>query len=191
MILYFGSLRIHPLRPYTNSIAEHPSLPGYPGDGGADFTLGLRVPDAFGKYFHPNELGHETNTAWAIPTIIDTRAEVLGLGSPSCALEDQFKCWETEGCKGYANAARMNENYKDFCKCVKVPENTVGWRADTPYHEGTLDVHSSLLQLSSKASDFNKDECMESFDRLINGCDEDDPNNPTNWKFRGQYVRGE
>lgn len=168
-----------------------PASPGCPGDGGPDFTLGLGVPDAFGKYFHPNELGHETITAWAIQTMIDTRAEVLGLGGPSCAAEDRFKCWQTDGRKGYANAARMNENYKDFCNNVKVPDNTVGWKAETPYHEGTPDEHSFLLQLSSKASDFNKDECMESFDRLINGCDGNDPNNPMNWKFGGQYVRGE
>ena len=168
-----------------------PAPPGCPGDGGFDFTLGLGIPDAFGKYFHPNELGHETITAWAIQTMIDTRAEVLGLGGPSCAVEDRFKCWLTDGRKGYANAARMNENYKDFCNNVKVPDHTVGWKAETPYHEGTPDEHSFLLQLSSKANDFDKDECMDSFDRLINGCDGNDPNNPMNWKFGGQYVRGE
>lgn len=168
-----------------------PAPPGCPGDDGPDFTLGLGVPDAFGKYFHPNELGHETITAFAIQTMIDTRAEVLGLGGPSCAVSDEFKCWQTDGRKGYANADRMNENYKDFCDQVKTPDNTVGWKSEVPYHVGTPDEHSFLLRLSSKDSSFNKDECLQSFDRLINGCDGNDPNNPMNWKFGGRYVRGE
>ncbi|KAL8808102.1 MAG: hypothetical protein Q9200_004418 [Gallowayella weberi] len=169
-----------------------PAPPGCPGDGKTGYTLGLLgLPDAFGKFFHPNELGHETITAFAIETMISTRAEVLGLGGPSCAIDDEFKCWQKDGRKGYANGARMNENYKDFCDKVKQPDNTVGWKSEVPYHEGTPDEHSFLLQLSSAASEFDKDQCLESFDRLINGCDGNDENNPMNWKFGGRYVRGE
>ena len=56
------------------------------------FTLGLRVPDASGRYFHLNELGHEIITTWVIRRMIDTRAEVLGLGGPSGAAEDRSEC---------------------------------------------------------------------------------------------------
>ncbi|KAL8730078.1 MAG: hypothetical protein Q9166_004277 [cf. Caloplaca sp. 2 TL-2023] len=183
--------------PYPPAEALHkldsraPAPPNCPGDGGFDWTLGLGLPDTFGKFFHPNELGHETITAWAIETMIDARAEVLGLGGPSCAIDDEFKCWQKDGRKGYANAARMNKNYKDFCGQIKQPANTVGWKSEVTYHEGTPDEHSFLLRLSSKASDFDKDECLESFDRIINGCDGNDPNNPMNWKFGGRYIRGE
>lgn len=168
-----------------------PAPPNCPGDGGFDFTLGLGLPDSFGKFFHPNELGHETITAFAVETMINVRAEVLGLGGPSCSISDEFKCWQTDGRKGYANAARMNENAKKFCDQVQAPANTVGWKNEVSYHEGTPDEHSFLLQLSNVASDFNKDECLESFDRLVNGCDGNDPENPMNWKFGGRYVRGE
>ena len=58
-----------------------------------------------------------------------------------------------------------------------------------PYHVGTPDEHSFLL--SSKASSFNKDKRLQSFERLINGCDGGDPKNPMNWKLGGRYVRGE
>ncbi|KAI4250606.1 MAG: hypothetical protein L6R40_000206 [Gallowayella cf. fulva] len=152
-----------------------PAPPGCPGDGGFDFTFGLGLPDSFGKFFHPNELGHETITAFALETMIGMRAEVLGLGGPSCAINDG-----PLGAKGYANAARMNENFKDFCDKVKTHANTVGWKSEVSYHEGTPDEHSFLLQLSSEASRFDKDECLQSFDRLINGCDGDDAKNPMN-----------
>lgn len=168
-----------------------PAPPNCPGDGGPLSILGLGLPDSFGKFFHPNEIGHETITAFAIETMINTRAEVLGLDSPSCAIDDEFKCWQKDGRKGYANSARMNENYKDFCDQVDPPENTVGWKSDKSYHPGTPDEHSFHLELSSEASTFDKDECLESFDRIINGCDGNDPENPMNWKFGGRYVRGE
>lgn len=74
----------------------------------------------------------------------------------------------------------MNENFKDFCDKVKTHANTVGWKSEVSYHEGTPDEHSFLLQLSSEASRFDKDECLQSFDRLINGCDGDDAKNPMN-----------
>lgn len=169
-----------------------PAPPGCPGDTGIISKLNLGTPDAWGKFFHPNELGHETIAAFAIQTMIDTRAKVLGIDNPSCAIADEFKCWQTDGRKGYANGDRMNENYKDFCDKVKPPADTVGWKSDVPpYHEGTPDEHSFSLQLTSDASRFDKDECLESFDRIINGCDGNDPENPMNWKFGGRYVRGE
>ncbi|KAL8911338.1 MAG: hypothetical protein Q9171_003465 [Xanthocarpia ochracea] len=169
-----------------------PSPPGCPGDTGLLSKFNLGLLDALGKFFHPNELGHETITAFAIQTMIDTRAKVLGIDNPSCAIADEFKCWQTDGRRGYANAERMNENYKDFCNKVTAPADTVGWTSDIPpYHEGTPDEHSFIVELTNAASLFDKDECLESFDRIINGCDGSDPENLMNWKFGGRYVRGE
>ena len=53
-----------------------PSPPGCPGDGNFDATLGLGLPDTFGKNFHPNELGHITIASFATETLMDLRAEV-------------------------------------------------------------------------------------------------------------------
>ena len=158
-----------------------------------DFTLGLGVPDASGNYFHPNELGHKTITTYAIQLMIDTRAEVLGLGGPSRAPGDGSKCWQIDVRKGYANVARMTKNFNDSCNNVQVPDKRVGWKAETPYNEGKLDDQSFLPQLLSKAETVisTKTNALKSLDRLSNGCDGKDRNNPTNRKFVGQYLRGD
>ncbi len=74
---------------------------------------------------------------------------------------------------------------------MKAPPNTVGWKSEVSYDQGTPNEHSFLLQLSSEASTFNINECMDSLSRIINGCDGNDPSNPMDWKFGGQYVKGE
>ncbi|KAL8930236.1 MAG: hypothetical protein Q9208_000853 [Pyrenodesmia sp. 3 TL-2023] len=169
-----------------------PAPPGCPGDTGILSKFNLGLPDAFGKFFHPNELGHQTIASFAVQTVIDTRAKVLGIDNPSCTVSDEFKCWQEDGRRGYANAARMNENYKDFCNKVQAPADTVGWKSNIPpYHPGTPDEHSFSVELTSAASQFDKNECLESFDRIVNGCDGNDPENPMGWKFGGRYVRGE
>lgn len=168
------------------------SPPNCPGDSDwIDPTLGLGLPDSFGKLFHPNEQGHRTLASFALAKAIDLRAQVLGLGSQSCAIADEFKCWQKEGRRGYATADKLNENYKDFCDDVKQPANTVGWRWEKTYFKDTPDEHSFLLQLGDGTADFAKEECLESFERIINGCDGNDPENPLNWKFGGRWRRGE
>lgn len=109
----------------------------------------------------------------------------------SCDINDEFKCWQKEGRKGYTSPDQLNVNYKNFCDQVKAPDNTVGWKSEVSYAKDTPDKHSFLLQLSSNAGAFNKDECLESFDRIINGCDGNNDQNPMDWKFGGRYVRGE
>lgn len=170
-----------------------PSPPGCPGDGGFDWTFGWGLPDRWLKYFHPNEPGHETISAFALETLVGLRSEVIGKSNPYCSIpKDKFTCWQKTGRRAYANPDRMNENYKDFCNTqVKPPSNTVGWKAEKTYHEGTPDEHSFLLQLSDQAGAFSKDDCLEHFSNIINGCDGNDPNNPMNWKFGGQKVKGE
>lgn len=172
--------------------ARAPSPPDCPGDGSFDPTLGMGLPDTFGKQFHPNELGHVTIASFAAETVMDLRAEILGVTAPSCEVTEVFKCWQKDGRKAYASGDRMNENYKDFCSnFVKQPSNTKGWKATNPYHEGTPDEHSFTVQLSDNVADFNEDECLDSMERIINSCDGNDPSNPMDWKFGGQYVRGE
>lgn len=167
-----------------------PSPPGCPGDGGFDWTFGYGLPDAWLKHFHPNQIGHETVAAFALEGVVALRGEVLGVSNPYCSLpQTEFTCWQKTGRKGYANADRMNENYKDFCNnYVKQPSNTIGWKAEKTYHEGTPDEHSFLLQLSQDTGDWDKADCLKSFDNIINSCDGNDPNNPMNWKFGGRSV---
>ncbi|KAL7622473.1 hypothetical protein AAE478_007979 [Parahypoxylon ruwenzoriense] len=171
--------------------AQAPSPPGCPGDGGTDYTGGLGSPDKYGKNFHPNELGHLTIASFAMDTLVDLRAQVLGKDS-SKACADEFKCYQEEGRKAYASPDQLNKNYKDFCSnYVQPPEHQVGWKAEKTYHKGTPDEHTLRVQLSEEVADFNENECLDSMDRIINGCDGNDPKNPMNWKFGGRWVRGE
>lgn len=169
-----------------------PVPPDCPGDGNFDWTFGLGLPDSTGKNFHPNEQGHVTIASFAIETMIDLRAKVLGIDAPTCKRQDAFTCYQTQGKKAYASGDRMNLDYKDFCNnFVKQPEHTVGWHADHTYNKDTPDEYTIKIQLSDKVADFNKDECLDSFNRIVNGCDGNDPGNPMDWKFGGEYVRGE
>lgn len=167
-----------------------PAPPSCPGDGDLDVTLGLGLPDTFGKLFHPNELGHKSIASFAISTAMDIRAEVLGVTAPACQKTDNFNCYQKQGRKAYAGVDRMNENYKDFCDSVEAPENEQGWHFTKKYHEGTPDEHDMTVSLG-KVKDFNKEECLDSMSRIINGCDGNDDKNPMNWKFGGKWVRGE
>ncbi|KAK2760014.1 hypothetical protein FQN54_002750 [Arachnomyces sp. PD_36] len=169
-----------------------PSPPNCPGDADwIDPTLGLGLPDSFGKLFHPNELGHRTIASFAIDKTIDLRAKVLGIESETCEITDEFKCWQAEGRREYVTQDIINKSFKDFCDDVEQPEHTVGWKWEKSYWQDTPDHHSIQLQLSEFASDFNKEECLESLDRIVNGCDGNDPDNPMNWKFGGRWRRGE
>lgn len=50
------------------------------------------------------------------------------------------------------------------------------------------------VQLEASAANTGTDairaECLESFDRIINSCDGNDPANPMDWKFGGTWTRG-
>lgn len=168
-----------------------PAPPACPGDDDwLDPTLGLGLPDSFGKLFHPNELGHETIASFALAKGIDLRAKVLGQDSETCAVTDEFKCWQKEGRKGYATADKMNENIEKFCgKDINAPSHELGWRRDHTYFKGTPDEHTFVLQLGEQVGDFYKENCVESFKRIVNGCDGNDPENPLNWKFGGRWRR--
>ena len=79
-----------------------------------DLNLSLGVTDAIGKYFHPNKLSDETITAWAIQTLIDTRAEVLGLGGPSRATENRSNA-------GRITAAKATPTRRGSARTTKIP----------------------------------------------------------------------
>ncbi|KAK9414533.1 putative SGNH hydrolase-type esterase domain-containing protein [Seiridium unicorne] len=170
-----------------------PSPPNCPGDSS---YISVPVPDNVGKNFHPNELGHVTIASFAAAELMDVRAKVLGVDSPECKPVDKFTCWQTTGRRAYASPDRMNENYKSFCnKDMQLTlRGEVGWIGSATYHKGTPDEHVFAVQLeaseSLKGSDAIRAECLESFDRLINSCDGNDAANPMDWKFGGQWTRG-
>ncbi|OIW22887.1 SGNH hydrolase [Coniochaeta ligniaria NRRL 30616] len=170
-----------------------PSPPNCPGDDSPDPTLGIGLPDKVASNFHPNERGHENMAAFALENLVWLRAKELNVQDPICQVTDAFTCWQASGKKAFANGDRMNENYKDFCDAVDKdhPTNTLNWSRRKTYHAGTQDEHEMYIQLSNDASAWDKNQCLDSFSRIINGCDGNDPNNPLDFKFGGSYVRGD
>lgn len=71
----------------------------------------------------------------------------------------------------------------------------VAWVGCSIYHKGTQDVHVFAVELGEDAVETGTDsmraECLESMDRVINSCDGKDPDNLMDWKFGGQWVRGD
>ncbi|KAL2068494.1 hypothetical protein VTL71DRAFT_14831 [Oculimacula yallundae] len=183
--------------PNPRAVARHnldkraPIPPNCPGDGSVPL-FGFGLPDRWGRFFHPNEAGHETIASFAMDAIVETRAKVLGVSNPTCTkAKDEFKCWQSDGRKAYVTAAVLDENYKDFCGKVKVPELSSGWDYEWTYAEGTPDQHKMSIKLGDGASEYSKDECLAAMKRIIHSCDGSDPENPMNWKFGGRRIIGE
>lgn len=173
-----------------------PAPPSCPGDE-PDVDVqppSVGLPNSVAKNFHPNELGHYTIASWALQTVVDARAEVLGVSAPECpapAAIDKFTCWQGTGSQSYATNDELNKNYVDFCDAVTRPTGKMGWSFTKTYNKGTPDETEFLISLSDTSTLFDKTECVESMGRIINGCDGNDPKNPMDWKFGGEWVRGD
>ncbi|RAH65918.1 SGNH/GDSL hydrolase family protein [Aspergillus aculeatinus CBS 121060] len=167
-----------------------PSPPNCPADSG---SINVGLPDGWGKFFHPNEFGHKTIASFVLSEIVAQRAVIMQAANPMCQAADNiFKCWQPEGRKDYASADLMNANYKTFCKEFQPPTSSHEreWSSERWFNEQTPDTHWFRLTLRNGAK-FDEHQCLESFDRVINSCDGNDPeHNPMNWKFGGRWVRG-
>ena len=121
--------------------------------------------------------------------LMDLRSVAIGVDSPACELKDEFTCHSRGNNRRYVSADRANKHYKDFCKFVQdnKPSNEVDWSRDKTYDSGTPEEHEFSVSLSNGAADFDRVECEDSFNKLINSCDKD--NNPMKWKQGGKYVR--
>ncbi|KAF7593686.1 hypothetical protein BBP40_011096 [Aspergillus hancockii] len=191
----FKSILYHSVNPAAAALhalyPRAPAPPGCPADsGGVDVFLGLGLPDRWGKFFHPNEIGHVTIASFVAEAIIAQRAQILGTDNPLCRKSDSFKCWSSDGRNKYVMADLLEKNYKTYCNEVKTPPDRHNWQDERVFHLGTPEAHRFSVSLSKGASKFNKEECLDSFRRIIHGCDVDKEENPLNWKFGGQYTRG-
>lgn len=72
--------------------------------------------------------------------------------------------------------------------CAHRPIPLVGKKENIPL--GTPEEVEFSVKLSNGASEFDEDDCREAMERIIDSCDGDDPNNPMNWKFGGEWQRG-
>ncbi|KAF5252514.1 hypothetical protein FANTH_2408 [Fusarium anthophilum] len=163
-----------------------PKPPGCPSDESRDWTMGLGLPNDIAENFHPNENGHLTMASFAVAEAMDLRSLVLGIDPPSCEVKDQFKCWSDDNWKIYASADRLDKHYEDFCKNVEQPDHEKGWNYYKVYDEDTPDEHEFRISLSNDVADYDVNQCIDSFKKLIHNCD---TNRRLNWKTGGKYVR--
>ncbi|OBT82754.1 hypothetical protein VE02_09111 [Pseudogymnoascus sp. 03VT05] len=91
----------------------------------------------------------------------------------------------------YAGGSRLNDNYEDFCDAVTRPTGENGWSYKKSYDEDTPDETESRISLADTSTNFDQNECKESLSRIINGCDGNDDKNPMDWKFGGEWMRGD
>ncbi|KAI9041495.1 SGNH hydrolase [Aspergillus affinis] len=158
-------------------------------------SWGFGLPDGIGKLFHPNELGHATIASFAMQELINARSEELGTYNPRCENFNKFECNKKgdEWSNYYANVDSAVQARNTFCK----GELPLTWKEVAPgrykhrrtYFRDTPDeVHFEVI---SRYTSFNRDECHDSFDRIIHSCDGLDPENPLNFKYGGRWNRGE
>jgi hypothetical protein len=163
-----------------------PKPPGCPSDKSRDWTMGLGLPNDIAENFHPNENGHVTMASFAMAEAMDLRSLVLGIDAPSCEVKDEFKCWSDDNWKIYSSADRLDEHYEDFCKNIEQPEHEKGWDYYKVYDEDTPDEHEFKISLGDDVADYDVNQCIDSFKKLIHNCD---TNRRLNWKTGGKYVR--
>lgn len=163
-----------------------PKPPGCPSDESRDWTMGLGLPNDIAENFHPNENGHLTMAIFAMAEAMDLRSLVLGIDPLSCEVKDQFKCWSDDNWKIYASADRLDKHYEDFCKNIEQPDHEKGWDYYKVYDEDTPDEHEFRISLSEDVADYDVNQCIDSFKKLIHNCD---TNRRLNWKTGGKYVR--
>ncbi|KAH7040900.1 SGNH hydrolase-type esterase domain-containing protein [Microdochium trichocladiopsis] len=168
---------------------DAPSPPGCPGDG--TIASKLSLPDVWAKWFHPNEKGHMTMASFAMDAIVKGRAEVLGQGETCNIRKDEFKCWSADGSRGYVHPKVMDGNFRDFCSTLDAPKNEINWKRSKTYQTGTPDEATVSLELDNGVGSFDKELCLNSFNKIVNGCDEKTADNPMIWKSGGKWVRGD
>ncbi|KAB8232266.1 SGNH hydrolase-type esterase domain-containing protein [Aspergillus alliaceus] len=171
--------------PYDRCMADH--------DNKRDWGFGL--PDRWGKFFHPNEKGHVTIASFVLNEIVSARASLLAVDNPICneGELDYFRCRVTgrKSLRHYAQVGLVDGTYKTYCDEVKPPENVANWHDERVFYEGTPEEHKYSIKLKNGAKHFSKQECINSFLRIVHGCDIYRDDNPLSLKHGGTWRKGD
>lgn len=159
-----------------------PFPPHCPGDD--SWTYGLGLPDRWGKWFHPNELGHRTIASFVLEAIFAERAEILGVANEACSKKNQLDCYDHEvtGSR-YVAADTMDRTYKEYCEDVILRGNS----DERVFYDNTPDGHRYHIFRSDSSSEFSVENCKSAFKKLVHGCWS---GSPMNWKMGGSYTEG-
>ncbi|KKK22529.1 hypothetical protein P175DRAFT_0500860 [Aspergillus ochraceoroseus IBT 24754] len=186
-----AALILHDLDPRDPSPGPSPAQ--CPGDSRSDRTFGYGLPDRWGKFFHPNELGHQTMASFVLEAVIAERAALLGASHPICERTDEFRCWTGDDAnKRYVHPDVLLQTYVEYCKQVRPPESGFrDWTDERTFYEDTPDAHKFRISLAGGANRYVEEECLDAFRTIIGSCS---PlrywENPMNFKLGGRYVKG-
>lgn len=150
------------------------------------------LPDGIGKIFHPTNLGHEAVASYVTWAIANAQAEKMHTTTPACNIVDELTCHQGSGSKSYASAYSLYMHTADFCKDA-VPDLNAqesGSLFSNEYNKDTLDDVVFTVTKDAGAVDLTEQACNLAVNRILDGCDGNDDNNPMNWKFGGSYING-
>lgn len=150
------------------------------------------LPDSLGKIFHPTNLGHESIASYVTWTIGKAIAKREGVTSPACQIVDEITCHSSKGSKGYASAYSLYAHTEEFCKDA-VPDlngRETGTLFSKRYNKNTLDDVVFTVTKDAGAADLDSKTCNTAVNRILDGCDGNNDENPMNWKSGGTYANG-
>lgn len=150
------------------------------------------LPDGIGKIFHPTNLGHEAIFSYVTWAIANAQAVKEHTTTPACNIVDELSCHQDSGSKKYASAYALYSHTVDFCKDAvpDVNNKESGTIYTQEYNKDTLDDVVFTITKDSGAVDLDEKSCNLAVNRILDGCDGNDDNNPMNWKFGGRYING-
>ncbi|KAL4890674.1 SGNH hydrolase-type esterase domain-containing protein [Aspergillus ambiguus] len=190
----YNSILYKSVNPFAEALARLTrrgaiSPPRCPTDD--DWDIGFGLPDRWGKFFHPNELGHTTLASFVMNALLSARTELMGESYGVCKVRDSFHCFEhnRESLAKYISPSFVDETYTKFCAELYQQE-TPNWIDERIFNEGSHEAHKYTVQLRNGAIKLDKEECLDSFKHLIYSCDMARDPNPHGWKHGGTYQRG-
>ncbi|KAK4441921.1 SGNH hydrolase-type esterase domain-containing protein [Podospora aff. communis PSN243] len=174
-------------------------LPECPGDNDFDVTLGLGLPDTFGKIFHPNEKGHEAMASFAMYALgVAKHMQDNPEDSSLCSYEDRdfycvrqrykLKTWDYN----FVSWKTLNDNKDDVCD-MAANSNALNSSSGEGsfYHEinrGTPEWVEWHITKVNNLHSFSRSHCVDALRRLQDHCDGDATENPLNFKYGGTIL---
>ncbi|CAG8122912.1 unnamed protein product [Penicillium salamii] len=153
------------------------------------------LPDDIGKIFHPTNFGHEAIASYVTFAIGNAVAKMEDTTTPACNLVDDLTCHSSKGSKSYASAYSLYAHTAEFCKAVikawDVDGNTkTSTKVSKTYNKDTVDEVTFTITKDSTAVTLHETGCNAAVNRILDGCDGNDDDNPMNWKSGGVYANG-
>ncbi|PLN80401.1 SGNH hydrolase [Aspergillus taichungensis] len=136
---------------------------------------------------NPNEKGHITIASYVLEAIYAARSVRLDLPQPICHLVDNFQCnapnerKDLDASRRYVDKNILNDSYKKFCK--EIHPFGIDWTAEETMDRGTPEEHTYLITTRNGVNSYDKEECLDSFDKIVNSCKTYDHL----WKYGGYH----